>query len=149
MGASWLKGDFQSAVADCRTIVQLNPRATYYWRKLSMMLSSCPDASVRDGKEAVEAARKACELSDWKEPLCLVTLAEAYADSGDFKQAVKYQKQALAMTDWPAPQRDELQRRLALYQQGKPYHEAIVNSAPRLSANPAAETARLLANPDN
>jgi tetratricopeptide (TPR) repeat protein len=149
MGAHWLNGDFQEAIADCRTVVRLNPSASFYWRELSMMLSSCPGASVRDQQEAVEAAQKACELTGWKEPLCLVTLAEAYANSGDFEQALKYQKQALAMTDWPAPQRDEMQRRLALYQQGKPYHEAVVNSAPRLSANPAGGTARLLTNPGN
>ena len=144
-----MKGDFQGEIGDDSQAIRLNPGASFYWRELSMMLYSCPDASVRDEQEAVEAAQKACELTGWKEPLCLVTLADANAESGDFKQAVKCEKQALAMTDWPAPERAGMQQRLELYQEGKPYHEAIVNSAPRLSANPAAETARLSANPDN
>ena len=148
-GANWLKGDFREAIADCRIVVRLNPGASFYWRELSMMLSCCPGASVRGEQEAVEAARKACELSEWKDPLCLATLAEAFANSGDFEQAVRFQKQALAMTDWPASQRDEMRRRLALYQQGKPYREAILNSVPGPSANPTAGTAGLLTNPDN
>jgi hypothetical protein len=90
-----------------------------------MMLSSCPDASEGNGREAVEAARKACELSEWKEPLCLVTLAEAYGDSGDFVLACQYQTQALSVTNWPAPQRAEMEERLQLYGKGKPYHEAL------------------------
>ena len=120
--AYWLKGDFQSAIADCRTLFQLYPRSAAHCNKLAMMLATCPSVSARNGKEAVEVARRACRLSAWDEH-CLATLAAAYAESGDFGQALKYQKQALAMANWPDPERKEMQKRLDLYEQGKPFHE--------------------------
>jgi tetratricopeptide (TPR) repeat protein len=121
MSAYWLKGDYQNAAADCRMIVQLNPGDIHSCYNLALMLATCPSASARDGKEAVEVARKVCDLTGWKEPYCLATLAAAYAESGDFEQAIKYQKQALAIPGWAD---DEMQSRLGLYQQGKPDHEA-------------------------
>ena len=56
--------------------------------------------------------------------IAFATLAAAYAESGDFEQALKYQKQALAMANWPDPERKDLQKRLDLYEQGEPFHEA-------------------------
>ncbi len=123
MGAYWLKGDYQNAVADCKTLVRLNPGDGDYWNKLAMMLATCPAATARNGKEAVEAATKACGLSAWQMPPYIATLAAAYAESGDFKQAVNYQQQALAMLGWPASARDAMKKRLELYQQGKPFHD--------------------------
>ena len=124
MGAYWLKGDFPNALADCRTLAQLTPRDPQGINLLATMLATCPDASVRNGKEAVEVATQVCELTGWKEPHCLATLAAAYAESGGFEQALKYQKQAMAMPGLNDSERKTMQTRLDLYQQGKPFHEA-------------------------
>jgi tetratricopeptide (TPR) repeat protein len=136
MGAYWLKGDYQNGVADCKMLVQLNPGKSHDWNELALMLATCPEASARDGKEAVVAAKKACELSEWQMPPYIASLAAAYAEAGDFKQAVKYQQQALAMPGWPETSRDDMQKRLQLYQQGKPFHE------PPFSDNQAGQDSR-------
>jgi tetratricopeptide (TPR) repeat protein len=57
--------------------------------------ATCPDPSFRDGKAAVADAKKACDLSKWKEAQYIDTLAAAYAQSGDFDSAIRYEQQAI------------------------------------------------------
>ena len=79
---------------------------------------------MRDGKSAIKAAQKACELSKWKDWRYIDTLAAARAEAGEFDQAISYENQALALaTDQPDLVR-KAKERLQLYQQHKPYREA-------------------------
>ena len=50
----------------------------------------------------------------------LDTLAAAYAEAGDFANAVRTQREAIRLT--PANYRSGLQQRLDLYLRDKPYH---------------------------
>ena len=63
------------------------------------------------------------DFSEWKQSQTVDTLAAAYAETGDFEQAVKYEKRALAMPDMTAEHRAESQERLELYEYKKPYRE--------------------------
>ena len=116
---------YRQALADLRMAVQMkSKKPDVALNSLAWLRATCPDTGTRDGKEAVKLAMKACELSNWIYWGYIDTLAAAYAEAGDFKHAVKYQKQVLEMmkksTDHP-----ELQRRLALYEKHKPYREDV------------------------
>jgi serine/threonine-protein kinase len=90
---------------------------------LALLLSTCSDDKVRDGKRAVEYATMACKLTGWKEPRYQATLAAAYAEAGQFEEAVRYQTRVL---DDPALQGDgrtAAEQRLELYRQKKPWRE--------------------------
>jgi hypothetical protein len=50
-------------------------------------------------------------------------LAAAYAESGDFAEAVRWQKQALADANLHPDERAEYQQRLKLYEEKKPYRD--------------------------
>jgi len=49
-------------------------------------------------------------------------LAAAYAEVGDFDAAIKYQKQAIALSG-DYPDRQAMEEALELYQKRKPYRE--------------------------
>ncbi len=97
------------------------------------LLASCHDSQVRDGMKAVIAATRACDLSAWRSPDAVATLAAAYAEAGDFARAVEYEQRAQEQLfggrrlhgrmPWPAIVDWVPAERLALYKAGKPYHD--------------------------
>lgn len=78
---------------------------------------------MRNGKEAVELATTVCELTNWNKWDWIDTLAAALAEAGDFKKAIKYEKQAMEISSATEPYRKEMQRCLSLSEQQKPNHE--------------------------
>jgi tetratricopeptide (TPR) repeat protein len=83
----------------------------------------CADAGCRDGKKAVEYALRACEKTGWKVTAMLEPLAAAYAEAGDFGQAVEYQRRVLDAPDVPKVKWAKVRERLKLYEQGEAYRE--------------------------
>jgi tetratricopeptide (TPR) repeat protein len=121
--AYFAKGNYKAAASDFENAAQLSRNNDQVLNSLSWFKATCLDSSFRNGKQAVQEAIKACELTKWKDPSCLDTLAAAYAETGDFYQARKYQTQALNMTGVYAFWRKKRQERLELYTQHKPYRE--------------------------
>jgi tetratricopeptide (TPR) repeat protein len=121
------KGDYGKALADYEEAVRLTPRFdppdVDVMTNRAWIMAVCPDGKYRDGKKAVELARRACELTDWCQAPYLDTLAAAYAEAGEFQQAVKYQKKALACPDFAEQQKEAGRKRLKLYEEGKPCRE--------------------------
>jgi hypothetical protein len=64
---------------------------------------------------------RACALTKGKEPGDILALAAAYAETGDFEQAVKYQTQAINMKSKYGPVLKEVRECLALYRDHKPW----------------------------
>ena len=123
-GWSWheLK-QFTTAVSDFNQALRLNARDACALDGRAWIGATSPEGSLRDGKQAVELAIEACELTRWKEAYCLETLAAAYAEIGDFTSAVKWQTKAIELETDPK-EKAEYQSRLKLFQQNKPYREA-------------------------
>jgi tetratricopeptide (TPR) repeat protein len=89
---------------------------------IAWLQATCPRAELRYGAKAVENATKACELTNWENAGYVDTLAAAYAETGDFDLAVKWQKKAIELTakDESIPPDKEFEERLKLYQSGQP-----------------------------
>ncbi len=113
-------GDYEKAVEDWRRAIEANPQLIDAYNALAWGLATWPDDSIRDGAEAVELARYGCELSDWKDGLVIDTLAAAYAETGNFESAVKYEEQAIGLLLY-SEQVVEARKRLELFKSGKPY----------------------------
>jgi len=89
-------------------------------------LSSNPDERFRDGKDAVQISRDACEKTGYQIPTMIGTLANAYAADGQFSNAVETCQEAIALgTKLNQPNLVEYdQMLLKLYESGKAFHEA-------------------------
>ena len=97
---------------------------------LAWLLATCPEASVRNGAEAVELARRAVQLSGGREPAILGTLAAAYAEAGRFPEAVQTARKALKL----ATQQNQhataeaIQAKIPLYEAGTPFRQTLSTS---------------------
>lgn len=87
------------------------------------LLATSPDPAVRDGTRALALARRACEESKWQDPASIDTLSAAYAETGDFAEAVRTQERALRLGNLSAQERPAYENRLLLYRDKKPFRE--------------------------
>lgn len=114
--------DYAKALADFDGSVALDPKFVLGYNERAWLQATCPDAHFRNGKGAVESATTACELTAWKHPGYLDTLAAAHAEAGSFEQAIAWQLKAIdAARD--NPERGDFEARLALYKANKPYRQ--------------------------
>jgi serine/threonine-protein kinase len=77
---------------------------------------------LRDGDLAFGNANRAYQLSGGKEWSYSDTLAAAYAESGDFKQAVAWETKAIDLAKDEASKK-QCRARLERYQARKPYRD--------------------------
>ncbi|MGC8639205.1 MAG: tetratricopeptide repeat protein [Isosphaeraceae bacterium] len=91
------QGDHVRALEDYKKACHADPSSLWAFNNRAWLLATSPLDGVRDSGSAVKAARRACELSGWKDPSVLVSLAAALAESGDFENAVAWQKQAVSL----------------------------------------------------
>jgi tetratricopeptide (TPR) repeat protein len=123
------RGDYAGVVSNYTRALQFNPNYADAYNNLAWFWSTCPDAKFRDGPRALEYARKACELSRWANCLHLFTLGGAYAELGQFDQAVHWAGKALEVAPNQQPGRvDELRRKLQCFEEGKAWRDETVQS---------------------
>jgi tetratricopeptide (TPR) repeat protein len=114
-------GNYHAAASDLTEATRLFESDYSAFNSLAWLRATCPEASLRNGAEAVRMATKACAQTKWGKPSEIDTLAAAYAETGDFEQAVKYETLALKLPEPDAKVREHLQQHLSLFQDHKPY----------------------------
>jgi tetratricopeptide (TPR) repeat protein len=115
------RGDYESAVADHLRASELDPGNASTLCDLALIWATATAEAARDGKRALETARKACELTDWKKAECLVALAAAHAEVGRFDEAIQWAERALELAR--EGDRPTYQKHLDAYRQGRPWRE--------------------------
>lgn len=118
-----LKGDYAKTIADFGQILKFDPSYIHAYTALAWLLSTNPDAAIRDGKKAVQYATKACELTEWESSNAIGTLAAAYAEAGDFENALKWQNKMLEFNWRDKKDEETVRKNLALYQDHKPVRD--------------------------
>jgi tetratricopeptide (TPR) repeat protein len=112
-------GDYPKTLAHYTESIRIDPDNPESILHRAILQSGCQDASIRDGKQAVVDATKACELTGWDQPLFLNCLSFAYSESGDFDQAIYWQKKVIEMS--PNRQNQLAQDRIEQFRQKKPF----------------------------
>jgi len=126
-GTSWLvQGNSEMAVADFEEAARLKPNWPSVLNNLAWIRATAADARFRNGAQAVQLAERACKLTGGRQPLYVGTLAAAYAEVGQFKEAIangeRASEMALAIGEKNVSQKN--QQLLELYRANKPYHES-------------------------
>ena len=115
-------GNHAAARSEFDHIISIEPRPQFYamaFNNRAWFRATCTNPSFRDPHGAIDDAKKACTITQWKEADPIDTLATAYAAAGDFESAVRYEQQATQAYD-AAEMGKSLQAHLALFQQHKP-----------------------------
>jgi hypothetical protein len=116
-------GQHAKAIDTLQQATLLDSKNPRLYNRLAWLKATCPDASVRNGPEAISAASKACELTQWKNGMFIDTLAAAYAETNDFHRAIQFQEQALRASDSTQPEQQAMRERLSLYKRSQPFRD--------------------------
>ena len=116
-------GRKSEAMNDFVKATQLTKTDPYCRAGAAWLLATANKPSIRNGTNAVILATEAAKLSRWKDDTILDVLAAAYAETGDFSSAQKWEGKAILLG---SPQDiPYYQHRLMNYQSGKPWRESL------------------------
>ena len=99
------------------------PDAPVILNEMAWFFATQPDATLRNGPEAVRLAEHACALAGRTAPEMLATLAAAYAESGRVSEAIKVAEEARARSSGNPDMLNLTEKLLAAFQAGHAYHE--------------------------
>jgi membrane associated rhomboid family serine protease/Flp pilus assembly protein TadD len=102
---------YADAIRHYQEALRLRPDMAEAHNNLAWLLATSEDPKFRDPRAALEHARRAVELTQWKEAGFVDTLAEAHYANGNFQEAVRTQVKALKLD----PDNRELQEHMARY----------------------------------
>jgi len=120
------QGQTEEAIKHLQKALALQPANIGFQNDLAWLLASAPQRSLRNGARAVELATQANQASGGSNVGLLRTLAAAYAEAGEFSNAVKIARYALEL---PTARSTDaitaaLRREINLYQAGQAFRDA-------------------------
>ena len=117
------KGEYDRAIANYDRAIELDPDDALALNNKAWLLAAAGDPQVRDGQEAVRLARESVHLGD--APEYRDTLAAAYAEAGQFDDAIAEQERAMEMLREAGRHNEiaDFQTRLNLYRSHQPYRQ--------------------------
>ncbi|MHC4177902.1 MAG: tetratricopeptide repeat protein [Planctomycetota bacterium] len=124
--------DLAAAIRDYILAIEASPQDDDLLARCAWLLATCQNSELRDGKQAVKYAERACSLTNWNDWFSLDAYAAACAEraeSEDFKRAVESQERAVAIG--PDELLGRLQERLDAYRNHLPYHADDADSSLR------------------
>jgi Flp pilus assembly protein TadD len=121
------KGETADAIHHYEQAVQISPKSISALTNLAWLLATSPNDALRDGNKALNLAGEANQLLGGTNTLVLRTLAAAYAENGEFANAIMTAQSAmqLARMHGETTVMADLDQQIALYQLGMPYRETM------------------------
>ncbi len=127
-GYAYLKMElFEKAIADYELAIEIDPHARPALNNLAWLLATCPVPEYRDGNRALALALRNCEQVDETEWSDSGVLAAAYAEVGQFDDAVRLINEALMK----APEHENItcEAQLKCYENLQPYRDSTLKSS--------------------
>src|SRR5437773_1595507 len=118
-------GEPAEAIEHYEKALEVAPRSIPTLTNFAWLLATSQDASVRNGRKAVELAGQADQLVGGTNTLVLRTLAAAYAENGEFAKAIRTARSAMQLARMHGEDSltADLDQQIALYQLGMPYRD--------------------------
>jgi len=118
-------GKAAEAVSALRQALELKPDWAAALADLAWLLATSPEAKVRDGAEAVRLAQRAVELTGRTDVKALTALDAAYAEVGQYEQALSVARtaRAFALASGQQAPADAAARRMEFYRAHQPFRE--------------------------
>jgi protein O-mannosyl-transferase len=91
------EGKIAEAIQTYRQALAVDSNSPVVLNNLAWTLATANQPELRDGQEAVRLATKAVELTDSREPVMIGTLAAAYAEAGQFANALEMANTAVVL----------------------------------------------------
>jgi hypothetical protein len=115
------EGKVAEAIQSYRRALEEDSNNPVVLNNLARILASASKPELRNGNEAVRLATRAVELTDYRQPLLMVTLATAYAEAGQLSRAKEMGDVGhnLALLTGQQDVADQIARLLRLYSSGK------------------------------
>jgi tetratricopeptide (TPR) repeat protein len=128
----------REGVEEWQKVLAIQPENGNAMSNLAWIYATSPDDSLRDGMKAVQLAEQAMRISGRRIPMIFRTLAAAYAENGQFSQAILTAQQAfeLANSQGNSGLAAELQRNIVLYQERQPLRDPSLTNG---SSSPHSE----------
>ena len=119
------KRRFEKAVAHYRQALKILPEFEPALSKLAWILATCPESTLRNGPQALELALHSNQLAGGRNPFMLRTLAAAYAEVGQFNDAIGTAQRALSIATMMSDTSlvETLQQQIQTYQAGEPFRD--------------------------
>jgi len=114
---------FDKALKDIEEALVNESKVPGLHMNLARVYATAPDQKLRDGKKALESAKKAVEMIKYRDGRFLDTLAAAYAETGNFDKAIETQQKALDDPDFMRDDGEGARKRLKLYREKKPFRD--------------------------
>jgi cytochrome c-type biogenesis protein CcmH/NrfG len=112
------------AVVALRSELQLQPNFPEALDQLAWTLATHPDPNARNGREAVEVAQRFVQVMRGN-AASVDVLAAAYAEAGDFNQAIRLAQQAQseAVSHGDTAHAGRIAQRIARYRAGQAWRD--------------------------
>ena len=118
------QGNYAAAARDFREAIRVSPQLGRAYQSAAWLMATSPDPRFRNAQLGLDAAQRAIQLDGEDDFRYLDTLAAAYANAGQYEQAVETQTKAIeVMKDAEERSGEALVERLGLYQASKPFRE--------------------------
>ena len=118
------QGNYAAAARDFREAIRVSPQLGRAYQSAAWLMATSPDPRFRNAQLGLDAAQRAIQLDGDEDFRYLDTLAAAYANAGQYEQAIETQTKAIeVMKDAEEGSGEALIERLALYQASKPFRE--------------------------